>query len=80
MIRNIVSRADITSEGKRPDIVRSPDASSGAINLVQELAVGCHDIYKFLLKNDIRSSFVKEQIKEEKIKAQLLVLTQNTKR
>ncbi len=72
VIRNIVSRADITSEGKRPDIVRSPDAFSGAINLVQELAAGCYDIYNFLLKNDIKSSFAKEQMKEEKIKAQII--------
>lgn len=73
VVRNIVSRADITSEGKRPDIVRSPDTFSGAINLIKELASGCNDIYCYLLNNDIKSSFAKEQMKEEKIKANIII-------
>ena len=47
-MRNIVSRGDIDSDGKRPDIVRSPDTFVGAINLVHELSSGCSDIYEYL--------------------------------
>ena len=44
VIRNIVSRGDVTREGKRPDIIRSPEAFSGAISLISEIEQGCEDI------------------------------------
>lgn len=73
VIRNIVSRGDITIEGKRPDIVRSPETFYGMINLVHELASGCDDIYSYLCSNSISSSFAKEQIKEEILKANIII-------
>lgn len=72
VVRNILSRADITADGKRNDIVRSPEAFYGAINLVNELALGCGDIYKYLCETSISSSFAHEQVKEEVIKAKII--------
>ena len=59
VIRNIISRADLTPDGKRTDIVRSPEAFYGAINLISELANGCSDIYSFLKEKSVSSSFAK---------------------
>ena len=75
VIRNIVSRANLTPEGKRSDIVRSPESFSSAINLVKELSDGAGDIYLFLKDARINSYFAKEQIKEEKIKAKIICET-----
>lgn len=72
VIRNIVSRGDITKEGKRPDIIRSPEAFSGVIGLISELADGCNDIYKYLHNNVINSSFAKNQTDEEILKANII--------
>ena len=72
VVRNIVSRGDIDSDGKRPDIVRSPDTFVGAINLVHELSLGCSDIYKYLSTTPIKSTFAKEQIREEIVKANII--------
>ena len=72
VIRNILSRADITPDGKRNDIVRSPETFNGAINLVYELAEGCGDIYTYLCNNTVSSSFSREQVKEEIIKARII--------
>lgn len=73
VIRNIVSRGDIEKSGKRPDIIRSPQTFDGMIFLINELANGCDDIYKNLsdLNFSINSTFAKEQIEEERIKAKL---------
>lgn len=73
VVRNIVSRADLTPDGKRSDIVRSPETFNGAINLVSELSAGCNNIYEFLGKNTISSSFAREQVKEEILKAQIII-------
>lgn len=73
VIRNIISRGDITVEGKRPDIVRSPETFHGMINLIHELANGCGDIYNYLNNNSVTSSFAKEQVKEESLKAHIIV-------
>lgn len=75
VIRNIVSRGDIEKSGKRPDIIRSPQTFDGVIFLINELAKGCSDIYQHLSKTDfeINSTFAKEQIEEEKIKALIFV-------
>ena len=79
VVRNIVSRADLTADGKRNDIVRSPDAFYGAINLVNELATGCSDIYAYLSVNPVSSSFASEQVKEEIIKSKILTNTPDNK-
>jgi hypothetical protein len=69
VVRNIISRADLTADGKRSDIVRSPETFYGAIILVTELAAGCGNIYNHLCSTGISSSFAREQVKEEIIKA-----------
>ncbi len=74
VIRNIVSRADLTADGKRSDIIRSPETFYGAINLINELANGCTDIYSYLSSNTIASSFAREQVREEILKAKILEL------
>ena len=72
VVRNIVSRADLTPDGKRSDIVRSPETFNGAIGLVNELADGCNDIYSYLRSSVINSSFAREQVKEEVLKARII--------
>ncbi len=73
VIRNIISRGDAEKTGKRPAIIRSPETFDGVINLINELSEGCDNIYKFLSTKSIKSSFAKEQIEEEKLKAQLII-------
>lgn len=72
VVRNILSRADITVDGKRNDIVRSPETFYGAINLVNELAEGCGNIYNYLCTTSPLSSFAREQVKEEILKAEII--------
>lgn len=72
VIRNIISRADMTADGKRNDIVRSPEAFYGSINLIYELATGCNDIYNYLCCCSVSSSFAREQVKEEILKAHII--------
>lgn len=72
VVRNIVSRGDVDSDGKRPDIVRSPDTFVGAVNLVHELSSGCFNIYKHLSTIPVKSTFAKEQIREEIMKANII--------
>lgn len=73
VIRNIVSRGDIDREGKRPDVIRSPQTFDGAINLVNELAKGCENIYEYLSHCELSSTFSKGQIDEEKKKAKIII-------
>lgn len=73
VVRNVVSRGDAEKTGKRPAIIRSPETFDGVINLIRELSEGCGDIYNFLSTQSIKSSFAKEQIEEEKLKAQLII-------
>lgn len=72
VIRNIVSRADLTPDGKRSDIIRSPETFNGAIGLVNELANGCNDIYAYLCSASVSSTFAREQVKEETLKARII--------
>lgn len=73
VIRNIISRGDIDKDGNRPDIVRSPQSFDGIINLVNELAEGCENIYEYLSSGIIlKSQYAREQIEEEKQKAKLI--------
>lgn len=78
VIRNIVSRGNIEVTGKRPDIIRSPQTFDGVINLISELSEGCSDIYEYLSKVEkINSSFARNQVEEEKLKAKLLTYINN---
>ena len=73
VVRNIISRGDIDVNGKRPDVVRSPQTFDGVIKLVAELSVGCSDIYEFMRSNGrLKSTFAKDQIEEEQLKARLI--------
>lgn len=74
VIRNIISRADIDKDGNRPDIIRSPQSFDGGVNLINELAEGCENIYVHLSENPpLKSQFAKDQVEEEKIKARLII-------
>jgi hypothetical protein len=80
VIRNIVSRGDVDKDGNRPDIIRSPQTFDGIITLISELAEGCNNIYDYLATSpSIKSTFAKEQIEEERIKAQLIRSEPNLK-
>ena len=79
VIRNIVSRGDVSKEGKRPDIVRCPEAFYGAISLISELELGCEDIYTYLSKNSISSNFARSQTNEEIEKAKIIISTPQNK-
>lgn len=73
IVRNIVSRGDIEKTGKRPDIIRSQQTFDGVINLISEMSSGCLDILSFLSSEAIlRSTFARDQIEEERIKAKLI--------
>jgi hypothetical protein len=80
VIRNVVSRGSIDKDGSRPDIIRSPQTFDGVINLINELAEGCEDIYQHLsIVGNLKSQFAKEQIEEEKTKAKLIISKQDLK-
>ncbi|MBU2452289.1 MAG: DUF262 domain-containing protein, partial [Proteobacteria bacterium] len=80
VIRNIVSRGNIEKSGKRPDIIRSPQTFDGVINLISELSKGCENIYDYLSSKGKRtSSFAKDQVDEEIIKAKLITNDINNK-
>jgi hypothetical protein len=81
VVRNIVSRGDVTKNGKRPTIIRSPQTFDGVINLIHELSEGCEDIYQFLsTKDQLKSTFAKEQVEEEKLKSKLITTSFNYKK
>jgi len=80
VVRNIVSRGDVTKNGKRPAIIRSPETFEGVINLIKELSNGSNDIYKYLSENQVRSTFAKDQIEEEQIKAKLITENPDAKK
>lgn len=75
VIRNIVSSGDVDRNGKRPDVIRSPQAFTGIINLISDLSVGSENIYQFLSdeSNKINSNFSKSEVEEERIKASLIL-------
>ena len=72
VIRNIVNRGDVAKTGKRPTIIRSPEAFDSVVSLINELAEGCDDIYKFLSTHSIKSSYQRDQIEEEVLKSNLI--------
>lgn len=72
IVRNIVSRGDVEKTGKRPDIIRSHQTFDGVVNLISDMASGCMDILSFLSSDvAIRSTFARDQVEEERIKAKL---------
>ncbi len=73
VIRNIVSKGDISKDGERTDIVRSPDSYIKAIMLVKALSNGCSDIYEYLRTSDIPILFsqAQSQVKEEQFKSKI---------
>lgn len=75
VIRNIVSLGDVDQNGIRPDVVRSPKAFVGVINLISDLSIGCDDIYIFLSNNSniIKSTFAKNQVEEERVKSKIIL-------
>ena len=74
VIRNIISRGDVERNGSRPAYVRSPQTFDGVISLIAELSTGCLDIYSYLSSvGALKSTFAKEQVEEEKIKAKLII-------
>lgn len=75
VIRNIIAWGDIDQNGKRPDIIRSPQTFIGVINLVSDLSSGCEDIYTYLsdTTNIVTSTFAKNQVEEERLKARLIL-------
>jgi len=80
VIRNIISRGDVTKNGKRPTIIRSPQTFDGVIRLISELAIGCENIYDHLSSDiSIKSTFAKEQMEEEKLKAKIITSDTSTK-
>ncbi len=72
VVRNVISRGDVEKTGKRPAIIRSPEAFDGVVNLIVELSAGCNDIYDYLANNKPKSTFAREQIEEEILKAKLI--------
>lgn len=80
VVRNIIARGDVNKTGDRPTIIRSQQTFDGVINLIRELSSGCEDIYPYLFSNQIKSSFAKEQIEEEKLKAKLIVANSENKK
>jgi len=80
VIRNIILRGDVVKSGARPTIIRSPQTLDGVINLIHELSSGCNDIYKYLSTSNIKSSFAKEQVKEEQLKSELIVFDTDNKK
>ena len=73
VIRNIVARGAIERNGKRPDIIRSPEAFDRMIKLIQELSAGCADIYSHLASKEIASDSSRNQTDEERLKAKLII-------
>lgn len=73
VVRNLVSLGSIDKDGKRPDIIRSPQTFDGIINLIHELSIGCDNIYEYLYSQaSLKSTFAKDQIEEEKVKAKII--------
>lgn len=69
VVRNIVQNATIDSAG----------AYIGAIGLINELSSGCTDVYKYLNKNSIKSSFASTQVSEEILKSTIITTDEKNK-
>lgn len=81
VVRNIVSRGALDKDGIRPDVTRSPESFDGIINLINEIANGCEDIYKYLSSfGALKSQYSKDQIEEEKNKAKLIIAKPHLKK
>lgn len=81
VIRNIISRGDVTKNGQRPPIIRSPQTFDGVIKLISELSEGCDNIYEYLASSpSIKSTFAKDQTEEEKLKAKIIIDNPSSKK
>ena len=69
VVRNIVQNSTIDSAS----------ALIGAIGLINELSIGCENIYEFLSSTTLKSGFATKQIEEEKLKATLIKSESNWK-
>jgi hypothetical protein len=69
VIRNIVQNATIDSAG----------AYIGAIGLINELSLGCTDIYNFLNKHSVESRFASNQVSEEVLKSSIISTDEKNK-
>ncbi len=63
VVRNIVQNANIDS----------PASFMAAIECIRELSTGCADIYSFLDEHSFRSGFASKQLREEVVKARLII-------
>lgn len=80
VIRNIVSRGDVTKNGTRPAVIRSPQTFDGVIKLINEISEGCEDIYEYLSSDIVlKSTFSKEQMEEERLKSKLIIASLENK-
>lgn len=69
IVRNIVENSTIDSA----------TTFISAVNLIQELSVGCFDIYDYLSKNTVKAGHAQNQVKEEIEKAKIVVANPNVK-
>jgi len=69
VVRNLVQNATIDSAS----------AYIGAIGLINELSLGCTDIYQFLSGHSIKSGFASSQVNEEISKAKIITQKQDAK-
>lgn len=67
--RNIVQNSTIDSAG----------SYIGAIGLIKELSTGCENIYKHLNEVPIKSDFASNQVKEEILKAKIIIKQPDSK-
>ncbi len=74
VVRNIIAYGNLEKTGNRTNIIRSPQAFIGVLNLISDLSQGSLDIYAFLsdYSKSINSRFSESQIKEERAKAYLI--------
>lgn len=70
VIRNIVNNSTIDND----------DSFLSALNLVTELAPGQDKIYQYLQDKSISSKFATKQVEEEKLKASLIIQSENNRK
>lgn len=81
VVRNIIAYGNLEKTGNRTNIIRSPQAFIGVLNLISDLSQGSSNIYSFLVDHtkQINSRFSESQIKEEKTKAYLILSNSSRK-
>ncbi len=81
VVRNIIAYGNLEKTGNRTNIIRSPQAFIGVLNLISDLSQGSSNIYNFLADHNrqINSRFSESQIKEERSKAHLILSNSSRK-